>query len=374
MKNNKAKTAFLSLMQLAGVTVNGDHPYDIKVHNDQFYSRVMENTALGLGESYMDRWWDCMALDQFVEKVLRADLLSKLKNDWTTIWNVIRARLVNLQTSRRAFIVAKQHYDVGNDLYQRMLDKRMQYTCGYWNKATTLDAAQKAKLEMICRKTDLQPGMTVAELGCGFGGFAQYAAEKYGVRVVGFTISKEQARYARKNCRGLPVDIRLEDYRNASGQYDRVISIGLMEHIGYKNYRTYMEQTSRLLRDDGIAFVHTIGGNHSSKTCNPWTIKYIFPNSVIPSISQLGKAMEEIFVVEDWHNFGEDYDKTLMAWWENFNAAWPELQSKYGNRFYRMWKYYLLSCAGSFRARDLQLWQIILTKSGRTRPACRVLH
>ncbi len=316
-------------MQVAGVTVNGNKPYDIKIFNDEFYPRVMGKAALGLGESYMDNWWDCMALDQFVEKVLRADLLSRLKQDWTTILNVVRARLVNLQTSRRAFLVGKQHYDIGNDLYQRMLDKHMQYTCGYWKNATNLEAAQEAKLEMICRKTGLQPGMTVAELGCGFGGFARYAAEKYGVQVVGFTISKEQAKYAREICRGLPVDIKLEDYRKASGKYDRVISVGLMEHVGYKNYRSYMELTSHLLKDDGIALLHTIGGNHSSRICNPWTTKYIFPNSMIPSIRQLGEAMEGNFVVEDWHNFGEDYDKTLMAWWKNFNTAWPELKSSY---------------------------------------------
>lgn len=374
MKNNKVKTTFLSLMQVAGVTVNGNKPYDIKIFNDEFYPRVMGKAALGLGESYMDNWWDCMALDQFVEKVLRADLLSRLKQDWTTILNVVRARLVNLQTSRRAFLVGKQHYDIGNDLYQRMLDKHMQYTCGYWKNATNLEAAQEAKLEMICRKTGLQPGMTVAELGCGFGGFARYAAEKYGVQVVGFTISKEQAKYAREICRGLPVDIKLEDYRKASGKYDRVISVGLMEHVGYKNYRSYMELTSHLLKDDGIALLHTIGGNHSSRICNPWTTKYIFPNSMIPSIRQLGEAMEGNFVVEDWHNFGEDYDKTLMAWWKNFNTAWPELKSSYSEKFYRMWKYYLLSCAGSFRARDLQLWQIVMTKPGRTQPACRLFH
>ncbi|MBC8439538.1 MAG: cyclopropane fatty acyl phospholipid synthase [Deltaproteobacteria bacterium] len=372
MNNKEVKKAFSSLMQFAGITVNGKKSYDIQVYNDQFYSRVLEQTTLGLGESYMDKWWDCRALDQFIEKVTRANLLSRLKTDWATAWNIIKSRILNLQTTGRAFIVGKKHYDIGNDLYQRMLDRRMQYTCGYWDNADSLDTAQEAKLQMICRKMDLKPGMTIAELGCGFGGFAQYAAKKHGVRVVGYTVSREQALFAKQWCRGLPVDIRLEDYRKAVGQYDRVVSIGLMEHVGYKNYRTYMKMTSRLLKEDGIAFIHTIGSNISRSICNPWTSKYIFPNSMLPSIAQLGKSMEGYFVVEDWHNFGEDYDKTLMAWWKNFENAWPELESKYGDRFYRMWKYYLLSCAGGFRSRLMQLWQVVMTKPGRTRPDCRI--
>jgi len=359
-------------MQFAGVTVNGGKPYDIQVYNDEFYSRVLKQTTLGLGESYMDRWWDCSSIDQFIERLMRANLLNRLKQDWATTWNIIKASVFNLQTANRSFLVGEKHYDIGNDLYQKMLDRHMQYTCGYWKNADSLDTAQEAKLEMICRKIELKPGMTVAELGCGFGGFARYAAQTYDVRVTGFTVSKEQARYAKKRCKGLPVDIRFEDYRKAVGQYDRVISIGLMEHVGYKNYQTYMNQTHCLLKANGIAFIHTIGSNVSRRTCNPWTTKYIFPNSMLPSIAQLGKAMEKHFIVEDLHNFCEDYDKTLMAWWENFNAAWPELESAYGERFYRMWKYYLLSCAGGFRSRAMQLWQIVMTKPGRSRPDCRI--
>jgi len=372
MNNKEVQKTFHSLMQFAGVTVNGSKPYDIQVYNDQFYSRVLKQAALGLGESYMDSWWDCRSLDQFIEKVMRADLPGRVKKDWATVWNILKARIFNLQTAKRSFIVGKKHYDIGNDLYRRMLDKRMQYTCGYWDTADNLDDAQEAKLDMICRKTGLKPGMEIAELGCGFGEFAKHAAQNYGARVTGFTVSKQQAEYGKALCKNLPVDIRLEDYRKASGKYDRVISIGLMEHVGYKNYRTYMKLTHDLLKDDGIAFVHTIGGNVTRRICNPWTTKYIFPNSMLPSIAQLGAAMEGCFVMEDWHNFGEDYDKTLMAWYENFETAWPELKHNYSDRFYRMWKYYLLSCAGGFRSRALQLWQISMTKPGRTRPDCRI--
>jgi len=372
MDNKEIKKAFSSLMSFAGITVNGKNPYDIQVYNDQFYGRVLKQAALGLGESYLDKWWDCRALDQFIEKVTRHDLITKVKQDWATTWNLIKARFLNLQTVTRSLLVGKQHYDIGNDLYQKMLDPHMQYSCGYWKNVHSLDAAQEAKLKLICQKIDLKPGMTVVDLGCGFGGFAQYAVKHYGVKVVGYTISKEQALYARQRCRGLSADIRFEDYRNACGQYDRVLSIGLMEHVGHKNYRTYMKLTHELLKEEGIAFIHTIGSNVSDRICNPWTTKYIFPNAMVPSIAQLGKSIEGYFVVEDWHNFGEDYDKTLMAWWKNFDAAWPELKDRYGERFYRMWKYYLLSCAGAFRSRALQLWQIVLTKPGRIQPDCRI--
>ncbi len=372
MNHKKEKELFSNLMEIAGITVNGDKPYDIHVHDDKFYDRVIQQTMLGLGESYMDKWWDCKALDRFIEKVLRVDLLSKLKQDWATTWNILKAKILNLQNTRRAFTIGKTHYDIGNELYLKMLDKNMQYTCGFWRDAQDLDTAQEAKLEMICRKLDLSPGMKIAELGCGFGGFAKYAAEKYGVQVTGYTVSEKQAEFAKELCKGLPVEILLDDYRKATGLYDRVISIGMIEHVGYKNYRTYMKLTNQLLKDDGIAFVHTIGSNSSCRICNPWTTKYIFPNSMLPSIAQIGRAMEGIFIMEDWQNFGEDYDKTLMAWYNNFKRAWPELKHRYGDRFFRMWEYYLLTCAGGFRSRHMQLWQIVMTKPGQTRPNCRI--
>ena len=278
MKTEQAKKTFTEMMTHAGIRVNGNQKFDIRINNDQFFERVLASPALGLGESYMDGWWDCPAPDAFIEKMLHADLPRRVRQDKVTAWNALMARIFNLQTIQRAFAVGKQHYDIGNDLYREMLDKRMQYTCGYWKDARDLDAAQEAKLEIICRKLALAPGMTLLELGCGFGGFARYAAEKYQVSVTGYTVSKKQAQFGREYCKGLPVDIRLDDYRNASGTYDRILSIGLMEHVGYKNYRTYMELTHRLLKEDGIAFVHTIGGNITSAICNPWTEKYIFPN------------------------------------------------------------------------------------------------
>jgi cyclopropane-fatty-acyl-phospholipid synthase len=372
MAKGKPEVIAEGLLSSAGITINGKNPYDIQVHNKKFYQRVLRDGALGLGESYMDGWWDCQALDQFLHKILLAKLEDKVKGNLKLAWNVLKSKIFNLQRIGRAYQVGERHYDIGNDLYKAMLDSRMLYTSGYWKNAQNLDEAQEAKLELVCQKINLEPGLTVLELGCGWGSFAKYAAEKYGAIVTGVTVSRQQVELGRELCLGLPVKIELEDYRNVSGTYDRVISIGILEHVGYKNYRTYMEVVDRCLKDEGIAFVHTIGGNVSTSTANAWTIKYIFPNGLIPSIAQIGKAMEKLFVMEDWHNFGPDYDKTLMAWHANFEAAWPRLKERYGERFYRMWRFYLLSSAAGFRSRGNQLWQIVMTKQGRAQPNCRI--
>ena len=372
MTNIQAKKIVGDLLASAGVTLNGSAPYDIQVTNDDFYRRVLQKGILGLGETYMDGCWHCPRLDQLTDRLLRAQIDKKVKKNWRLLWGVLRSQIFNMQKRSRAFQVGEQHYDAGNDLYRAMLDKRMLYTCAYWKEAQDLDTAQEAKMDLICRKIELKPGMHILEYGCGFGAFAKYAAEKYKAHVTGMTVSREQAKLGRKMCEGLPVDILVEDYRDIKGSFDRVVSIGIMEHIGYKNYRTYMQRAYENLKDDGIAFIHTIGGNRSTTKANCWTDTYIFPNGMIPSIAQLSMAMEGLFVMEDWHNFGEDYDKTLMAWHDNFEKAWPQLKSRYDERFYRMWRFYLLTSAGSFRSRHLQLWQIAMTKPGRRQPVCRL--
>jgi cyclopropane-fatty-acyl-phospholipid synthase len=371
LATQKSETILCELFETAGIQINGNQPADIHVYNNQFYDRVLREGNLGLGESYMDGWWESDAIDKFFYQILQARLDEKVKGSWKILLHGVQSRLFNLQTPSRSFEVGRRHYDLGNDLYQAMLDKRLVYTCGYWKNAANLDEAQEAKLELVCKKIGLKPGMKVLELGCGWGSFARYAAEKYGAQVTGVTVSKEQVALGMELCKGLPVELRLQDYREVEGKYDAVISIGVMEHVGSKNYRTYMEVVDRCLKEDGIAFIHTIGGNKSAQGTDPWTNKYIFPNSMIPSISQLGAAMEGKFVMEDWHNFGPYYDRTLMAWHSNFEKAWPSLKTKYDERFYRMWRYYLLSCAGGFRARYNQLWQIVMTRQGSPQPEVR---
>ena len=368
----KSERIVKELLATADIQVDGDDPWDIQVHDQRFYDRILRDGSLGLGESYMDGWWKCDAIDTFIDRVLRANLREKVENNLRLAWHALQAKLFNRQSKTKSREVAEQHYDLGNDLYRAMLDKRLNYTCAYWKDAKNLDEAQEAKLELVCQKIGVHEGMKILELGCGWGSFAKYAAEKYGAHVVGYNISKEQVALARELCQGLPVELRLEDYRQAEGKYDAVISIGVMEHVGYKNYPTYMDVVDRCLKPDGIGFVHTIGSNRSITTGEPWTDKYIFPGGQLPSIAQLAKAMEGRFVVEDWHNFGPYYDPTLMAWHANFNKAWPDLKPTYGERFKRMWDYYLLSSAGGFRSRSQQLWQIVFTRVGTPQPNCRV--
>ncbi len=370
--DSRAESHVHGLFEKADIGWEGSRPEDLTVHDKAFYTRLLRDGALGLGESYMDGQWDCEALDQLAAKLVWSGLASEYRTTLTSAIHWVRSRVVNLQNPLRAFEIGERHYDIGNDLYTAMLDQRLAYTCGYWANADDLDAAQEAKLDLVCRKVGLRPGMRVLDLGCGFGCFSRYAAEKYGVEAVGFTVSKAQVELGMEMCKGLPVELRLDDYRNASGTYDAVVSIGLMEHVGYKNYRTYMELVDRCLADGGVALVHTIGSNHSEKDLSPWFDKYIFPNAMLPSLAQLAAATEGLFNIEDVHNIGPHYDPTLMAWNEKFERAWPELRDAYDERFRRMWRFYLLTSAGGFRSRYMQLWQMVLTKTGARQPDCRL--
>lgn len=372
MFGRNAKDFFTNFLKSLDIEINGSRPWDITIEDERLYKRIITEGSLGFGEAYMDGWWECKAIDQFLTKVLRKVSLNASINTNPAIRAYrFLAGILNFQTPSRSFKVGEQHYDAGNELYKRMLDKRMLYTCAYWKNAQSLDEAQEAKLDLICKKIGLKEGMKVLELGCGFGSFARFAAEKYGARVHGVTVSREQARLGNKMCSGLPVKLEVKDYRSVDGNYDAVISIGIMEHIGHKNYRTYMEVANRCLKKDGVAFIHTIGGNKSVTMTEPWLDKYIFPGGMLPSLAQLSGSMEGLFVVEDVHNFGPDYDRTLMEWYKNFNAAWSEIAHLYDERFKRMWDYYLLCCAAVFRSRTAQLWQIVMTKPGTKQPQCR---
>ncbi len=359
----RAREHVENLLGFAGVEVDGGKPSDIVVHDDRLFARVIEHGSLGLGEAYMDGWWDAENLDGFLYRVLVAHLDDRVSGlDDVALF--LRAKLVNLQRGRRAFTIGEAHYDLGNDLFSAMLGKRLVYSCGYWREARTLDDAQEAKLDLICRKLGLQPGMRVLDIGCGWGEALKYAAQKYGVSGVGLTVSHEQAAFARELCAGLPIEIVVQDYRDVEGSFDRVFSIGMFEHVGAKNYREYFEVTRRVLKDDGLALLHSIGSNVTTNHTDPWIEKYIFPNSMLPSVAQIGAAYEGLFVLEDWHGFGPDYDLTLLAWRENFDRAWPQLRERYGERFQRMWRFYLSASAATFRARRDQLWQIVFSPRG----------
>ncbi|RDT54266.1 cyclopropane fatty acyl phospholipid synthase [Escherichia coli] len=350
------------LLSRAGIQVNGPSASDIQVKNPDFFKRVLQEGSLGLGESYMDGWWECDRLDVFFTKVLRAGLEKQLPRHLKDTLRIAGARLFNLQSKKRAWIVGKEHYDLGNDLFTRMLDPQMQYSCAYWKESDRLEDAQIAKLRLICEKLQLKPGMRVLDIGCGWGGLAQFMAQNYAVSVVGVTISAEQQKLAQQRCVGLDVDIRLQDYRDLNDQFDRIVSVGMFEHVGPKNYDTYFTVVDRNLKPDGLFLLHTIGSRRTDHNVDPWIDRYIFPNGCLPSVRQIANASESHFVMEDWHNFGADYDKTLMAWHERFLASWPDIADNYSERFKRMFSYYLNACAGAFRARDIQLWQVVFSR------------
>jgi len=364
MKKEASKELIASMLDLAGVKLDGTNPWDITVHDERLFTRLLKEGEIAFGESFMDGWWDCDRIDLLTEKIAKAEIYRNIRYNTRFILKAMLHFLFNPQTKRGSKRVALNHYDIGNDLYERMLDKSMSYSCGYWKFADNLDQAQGDKLEMICQKLQLKPGMKLLDIGCGWGGMAQHAAQNYGVEVVGVTISKEQKALAEMRCQGLPIDIRLCDYRDIREEFDRIVSIGMFEHVGQKNYDVFMEVAHQNLKDEGLFLLHTIGNNRSVFTGSPWILKYIFPNSMIPSIKQIGKSIENRFVMEDWHNFGPDYEKTLLAWHDNFQSHWDEIKHLYDERFKRMWSFYLLYCAGAFRARYLQLWQLVLSKGG----------
>lgn len=350
-------------LEAADVRIDGDRPWDIRVHDPRVFWRILIHGSLGLGESYVDGWWDCSQLDDLFTRLLgsRLDERHWMPRD---LLMEMKARLFNRQRPGRVREVAKRHYDLDPQLYRAMLGDERIYSCAYWHGTDDLATAQTAKIDLVCRKLGLKPGMRVLDIGCGWGIAARHAATAYGAQVVGITISHEQAVAARDHCRGLPVEILEEDYRSLDGRFDRILSIGMFEHVGHHNYRVYLETARRCLADDGLFLLHTIGADRSSAALDGWLDRYIFPNAAIPSARRLTAAAEGLFVIEDWHNFGADYDRTLMEWHRRLEDAWSSLPTAYDERTKRLWRYYLLCCAGSFRARKNQLWQLVLSPRG----------
>jgi len=365
-----------ALLARADVQINGRRPWDIQVHNERFYSRVLAGADLGFGESYMDGDWDSDQLDELASRLFGADLdMSAVRP--LDIVNALLARVVSRQTRRQVRRLVAAHYDLGNDLFEAMLDEQyMAYTCAYWRGgAQTLEEAQEAKLDLVCHKLTLRPGMRVLDIGCGWGGLARFAAERYGVSVTGVTLSHEQAALGSARARGLPVELRVQDYRDVTGTFDRVVSIGCLEHVGHRNHRRFFEIVHSRLANGGYALVHAIGVCRTEYRGGRFINKYIFPLVNLPSIAQIGRALDGLFVLDDVHNFGTDYDRTLMEWNARFQRAWPLLQGRYagllGGRFKRMFEFYLLMSAGFARSRRAQVWQMVLTPPSAPAPACR---
>lgn len=373
-----AKSTGLELLEKAGITVGGNAAQDIHIHNDRFFARVLKDRELGLGESYMDCDWDANQLDEFLTTVQTADLRSLVTPSPHLFVLGMKSVILNRQSITRAKSNARAHYNIGNDLYERMLDDRLIYSCAYWQDippqedsgkcdTKTLNQAQEQKLDLICRKLDLKAGMSLLDIGCGWGGFAQYAAQRYQVQVTGISPAQQQVLVARQRCAGLSVDILQADYRDVRGTYDRITSIGMMEHVGPKNLPLFFDRCRDLLKADGMMLHHTIGSNDWRTSSDPWFDRYIFPGGVLPSLGQIAKSAHKYWSIEDVHNFGPYYTRTLLAWQSKISKHWQEIPH-YDQRFRRMWDYYLLSSAAGFRARSIQLWQIVFTRAKRRQP------
>jgi cyclopropane-fatty-acyl-phospholipid synthase len=358
---SRAQDVMTNLLACADIRINGTRPWDIQVHDRRFFSRVLGSGTLGFGESYMDGWWDCDALDEMCCRAIRANLENRFAFGLPNVWALLTALIVNQQTRRRSRKVGRVHYDLSNDFFEAMLDPNMQYSCALFAEGDDLASAQLRKLDWICQRLHLRPGLRLLDIGCGWGGLARYAARHHGCQVLGITISREQLVYAQCWCRGLDVEIQLRDYREITERFDRIVSVGMVEHVGYKNYRTYMRAAARSLGEDGLFLCQGICGNFPGFHTDPWIKRYIFPNSVLPSLAGLTRAAEGVLILEAVKNVGPNYAPTLLAWEENFRRAWPRFADRYGERFRRMWRFYLLSCAGAFRARSLQVFSILFS-------------
>jgi cyclopropane-fatty-acyl-phospholipid synthase len=354
----------------------------IIIHNKSMFDKIAYNGALGFAESYMDGDWDTdnmelilytlMLKEVEIENQIKSQPMQAMYSFFSSIFSTSTNTSLNTIESSKDNI--SHHYDIGNDLYKIMLDKRMQYTCAYFHKENmSLEEAQLAKMELIAKKLDLKSGMSVVDIGCGFGGMAYHLASKYGVRVTGVTLSAEQQTFANNNFGHPNVKIILKDYRHLdstdgdNGMFDRVYSIGMFEHVGRKNYSEYYDKCYSILKPNGIMLLHTIGRTYSDKFVpNPFVEKYIFPGGELPRLKDLTGKFIDKWHLEDMQNLGLSYAKTLRCWRNNI-GNWKDLD-RYSNRFRKMWNFYLLSFPVRFEARDICLWQLVYTKHNNTRP------
>jgi cyclopropane-fatty-acyl-phospholipid synthase len=372
MLRKRSKELMMGLLKEAGIVVGKD----LLVHDESMWMDWMANGMLAIGESYMAKQWESkIPLDQLLFRLMKLPSASKKRmfSSWNARFVALSARLFNYQSVARAGIVGSHHYDLGNDFYNQWLDPNLQYSCAYWKDVDVntspeaLAAAQERKMRLIGDKLNLKPGMKVLEIGCGWGCLAVFLAKEYGCHVTGITISNEQLKGARERAAKDKVSdltsFEYQDYRSMDKEFDRVVSIAMLEAVGYQNMDEYMAVIKRCLKTGGLALVHSICANRSTKTAHQrWITRYIFPNGFLPSLKQICQFAEKKFVVEDVHNLGPDYDKTLMCWHDGFQAKIASGDIKRPEVFKRMWEFYLVYCAAGFRARTIQLYQVALSK------------
>lgn len=356
----------------AGIHVNGPASHDIRVHDKRFYWRTLAHGSLGFGEAFMDGWWSCEDLEEMVFRLIRSEVRRRAYRHPGAVALEWLNRIRNDQNRRRSLRAPRRHYDFDNEMFQAFLGRYMNYSCGYYAGTGDLDEAQILKMDIICRKLDLQPGEHLLDVGGGWGEFALYAAKHYGVHVTSVNISEEQMRFARRRCAGYDVDVVRSDYRDIAGQYDKVAAIAMFPHVGHRNHRTFMQAMYRALKPGGTFLIESTMNTATTTAGDPWIDRYIFPGLLMPSGSQICAAMEGLFVIEDLHNFGPHYVKTLRAWNANFQNAWGRFAARHDERVRRMFEYFFLISAALFRARTMEYWHLVLTRQGDAQPPCRV--
>lgn len=355
-------------------------PVAIRLADSATARAIALNPALGAGEAYMDgrlrmEQGDIHALIDLVTWNLRWQRDNPVR---FALWR--QARLAawwdGINFARRSKRNVAHHYDLDDRLYDLFLDPHRQYSCAYWAPGiTTLEAAQEAKLAHIAAKLDLKPGQRVLDIGCGWGGLARYLHKVSGAEVLGVTLSEEQLRFARAETarQGLSgVEFQLIDYRSVAGQFDRIVSVGMFEHVGLPHYRQYFDTIERLLKPDGVALVHTIARADGPGATDPWTAKYIFPGGYSPALSQIVPAIERAWLwIADIEVLRLHYAWTLKAWYDRCTAQEAEITGLYDARFYRMWIFYLAAARAAFANDGHMNVQIQLTKRRDVLPPSR---
>lgn len=361
MFNQVAKSLVSKAFAKVDIQIHGSRPWDLKVNDERFYMKLLIKGPLGFGEAFVDDWIECDRFDECLTRILKLES----KNHPVMMWSWLRAYFTDLSSKKRGKIGSAIHYNFEKLIYEKMLDKAMTYSIGYWGENDDLERAQEKKLDLICRKLHLEPGMRVLDIGCGWGSFAQYATRMYNVSVVGINIAEKQIELAQQKYSHLPIEFRVQDYRDLKGNFDRIVSIGMAEHVGLKNYKRYLKIIRDCLKDEGLCLIE-ISTNTAmgslARAMDPWFMRYFFPTAWLPTLCQFTCAADGLLLLEDLHNITENSEKTFLAWWDNLNKNWASLQNEIDHRTYLMFKYYLLSSVGAFRGGVARYWQLVFSK------------
>jgi len=355
-----------------------EKPITVKLLKDDLNWKLLLDPELEFPEAYMRNEIEIenASMKDFLMELIKnlgrseisttSLITKKLYQTWRTITNF------NLPGNSRKNV--EHHYDIGGErgekLYDIFLDKKHRlYSCAYWkNDTKTLEEAQQNKINHIVKKLDIKEGQKILEVGCGWGGMAFEIARQKGCEVTGISLSKNQIEYCKRKAKELNLDnqvkFELIDYREAKGKYDRIFSVGMFEHVGRKFYNTFFKSMNKLLKDDGIFLLHTIGVVDKPTAPNKFIQKYIFPGGICPSFSQIINPIEKTgLIVADTETLIRHYDKTLESWLERFLERKKEVKDLFDEKFVKMWEFYMASCAAAFRYRDLVVFQLQIVKN-----------